>query len=169
MEHLGDQGVDRLTPLWDYRLRVGDLREEVLRVGRVLPVAVDVGDVAVVPVVSRLHYEAPSQEPQGESEEQARRGHCFHSRGKKETGVKMEEKKKIWWMLLELKIDRGPAERESSGDGETQSGCDAHSGLSGHPFTLYKDIRAWHGATPSAAIHQSCGGPSQLHQESPLL
>lgn len=54
VEHLGDHGVDRRAGLRDFRHRVGDLREEVLRVGRVLPVAVEVGDVAVVPVVSRL-------------------------------------------------------------------------------------------------------------------
>lgn len=44
---------------------------------------------------------------------------------------------------------------------------DAHSGLSGHVFTVYKDIRAWQGATPGAAIHQSCDSPSQHHHESP--
>lgn len=47
--------------------------------------------------------------------------------------------------------------------------ADAHSGLSGHLLTLYKDIWAWHAATQRAAIHQSCGSPSQIHQESPLL
>jgi len=50
---------------------------------------------------------------------------------------------------------------------ERQSGCEADSGLSGHLLTVYKDTRAWRGATAGEAIHQSCGGPSQLHQESP--
>ncbi len=54
VEHLGDLGVGRHAGLRDFRHRVGDLREEVFRVGGVLPVAVEVGDVAVVPVVSRL-------------------------------------------------------------------------------------------------------------------
>lgn len=54
LEDLRDHGVGRRAGLRDFRHRVGDLREEVFRVGRVLPVAVEVGDVAMVPVVSRL-------------------------------------------------------------------------------------------------------------------
>lgn len=68
---------------------------------------------------------------------------------------------------MRKKCDSG-GEREISQ--EMQRGrADAHSGLSGHVFTLYKDIWAWHAATRRAAIHQSCGSPSQIHQESPLL
>lgn len=66
----------------------------------------------------------------------------------------------------------GEREREREGERsqEMQRGrADAHSGLSGHLFTLYKDIWAWRAATQRAAIHQSGGGPSQIHQESPLL
>ena len=81
-----------------------------------------------------------------------------------------EEEEKPGWMLgWEALHTERERERGSRGDGERQSGCDAHSGLSGHLFTLYKDIRAWRGATPGAAIHQSGVGPSQLHQPSPLL
>lgn len=76
-----------------------------------------------------------------------------------------EEKTRCWVMRKEC--DSG-GERETSQ--EMQRGrADAHSGLSGHLFTLYKDVWAWHAATQRAAIHQSCGSPSQIHQESPLL
>ena len=54
VEHLGDLGVGRHAGLRRRGRRVGDLGEEVFRVGGVLPVAVEVRDVAVVPVVSRL-------------------------------------------------------------------------------------------------------------------
>lgn len=54
VEHLGDLGVGRHAGLGRRGRRVGDLGEEVFRVGGVLPVAVEVRDVTVVPVVSRL-------------------------------------------------------------------------------------------------------------------
>lgn len=37
-----------------------------------------------------------------------------------------------------------------------------HSGLDGLLLTVYKDIRAWQGAMPNKAIHQSWGSPSQV-------
>lgn len=80
MEDLRDHGKSRDTGLRDLRHRVGDLRKEVFPVGGVLPVAVIGGDVPVVPVVSRLGEEASSQEADIKREEQAWRGHCFHSR-----------------------------------------------------------------------------------------
>lgn len=54
VEDLGDVGVGRFAGLRDSRRRVGDVREEVFCVGRVLSVAVEVGYIPVVPVVSRL-------------------------------------------------------------------------------------------------------------------
>lgn len=54
VEDLGDLRVGRHTGWRDFRHRVGYLGEEVLRVGGVLPVAVEVGDVAMVAVVGRL-------------------------------------------------------------------------------------------------------------------
>jgi len=85
VQHLGHLGVSLQAGLRrDLRLRVGDLREEVGRVGRVVPVPVPVeaGDVAVGPVVGRLRHEARRQKPHGQSEEQARSGHCLHEREK---------------------------------------------------------------------------------------
>lgn len=61
VDHLGDRRARlRGSGRW-----VGDLREEVLRVGGVTPVAVEVGHVAVVPVVGRLRHEVRGQEPRG--------------------------------------------------------------------------------------------------------
>lgn len=92
MEDFGDLGVGRHAGLRGFTHRVGDLREEVLRVGRVLPVAVEMGDEAVVPVVSCLRYEAPCQKPKGQSEEQARRGHRYHSQREETAGVSKQKK-----------------------------------------------------------------------------
>lgn len=54
VDDFGNLRVGRHAGLRDFGNRVGDLREEVVRVGGGLPVAVKVGDVAVVPVVSRF-------------------------------------------------------------------------------------------------------------------
>lgn len=147
VEHLWHLGVGRVAGLRDFGRRVCDVGKEVFCVGGGLPVAEEVWDVAVVAVVGRLGEEAPSQEPQ--TEDEGLLGHCVQSLGCRGEDL---------WMLE----TRGAA-------GKTQSGCDAHSGLSPHLITVYKDIRAWHGATSGAAIHQSCAGTSQLHQESPTL
>lgn len=85
VEDLGDPRVCGHAGLRGYvRHPVGDLGQEVLRVGvrvwigvLVLPVAVEVRDVAVVPVVGGLGWETPGQETHGQSEKEVRRGHGF--------------------------------------------------------------------------------------------
>lgn len=67
VEDLGHAG------LRDFGRAVGDVRQEVVGVGRGLPVAV--GDVAVVSVVGRLGAKAPGQEPQSEDDD----CHCVRS------------------------------------------------------------------------------------------
>lgn len=54
VDHLGDHGVGRCVGLCDFIPRIGDLRQEIFRVRGVLPVAVEVRDIAVGPVISRL-------------------------------------------------------------------------------------------------------------------
>lgn len=72
--------VGRHAGMWDCGNRVGNLRQEVFRVGGVLPVAVKVGDVAVVSVVSPLREGARGQEPQEQREE---RNHGCQSTGRR--------------------------------------------------------------------------------------
>lgn len=100
MENLGDPRVrGRL------RLGIGHVREVVFCVGRVLPVAVVHGDVAVVAVIGRL-YEASSQKPHAHGEKESQRGHYFRSRSE---GERAREDAKVVGLARTLK---GPGEKQ---------------------------------------------------------
>lgn len=88
VEHLGLDGVGR-------RAWLRDLRQEVLRVGRVLPVAEEVRDIAVVPVVGRLRREEDAgQEAHGQKEQSARLGH--HCEGRRRVMVGCWRRQEVW-------------------------------------------------------------------------
>lgn len=70
-----------------------------------------------------------------------------------------DEGQQMRWAAEERQIAVAEIERNRGVKIET------HSRLDGLLLTVYKDIRAWQGAMPSKAVHQSWGSSSQVLQE----